>query len=53
MCKLVLDQGSATFPSLQDKNKICRVLRAVLIFYQQFHSFAVYDVVKTWEFMEF
>jgi len=27
--------------------------RAVLIFYEPFRSFAVYDVAKTWELMKF
>jgi len=47
-----LPQGSATFPSSRDKTKLCNVWLAVLIFYQQFRSFAVYNVAKTWEFTE-
>jgi len=45
-----IKQGSATFPESRAKNKLCKVWRAVLIFHQQFHSFAV---VKSWEFMDF
>jgi len=50
---VTLPQWSATFPSSRAKNKLCRAWRAVLIFYQQFRSFAIYDVAKTWELMEF
>jgi len=34
------------------KQTLRRVWQAVLTFYQQFRSFAVGDVVKTWDFME-
>jgi len=47
-----LSQGSATFPSPRARTKLCNVWLAVLIFYQQFRSFAVYNFAKTWEFTE-